>query len=563
MTLSANHPPLKERTIAKLLAGLAAARGDEAFLLYRDSRYSYREADDLSTKLAQGLHAAGIRHGDHVAVMLENAPEVMWLHFALAKIGAVCVPVNNAVKGDLLSYYFKQSDSVALVVDDAYVDRCAAVQAQCPLLKLVIAKESEDEVWTYVHGDDRPPMPDLAASFPDAHVMRYEEVARGHAHLAAEHAAAWAAREETKYSDMLHILYTSGTTGPSKGSMVSNATAIAVSLKYLESYGYTTEDVLYTCLPLFHGNSLNCTVFPALLAGGKVALSRRFSARNFWPEVRKFGATQFSLLSAMTNILWMQPESPQDREHRARLCQIIPTPPFFAEFEKRYNIRITSLYSLSDYGMASMYGPDAPREKWRSAGKLVPEMSTVILDDDDLPVPTGTIGQICMRSNEPWFSRQGYYKMAEAFTKACRNLWFHTGDRGYIDEDGYLYFVDRMKEVIRRRGENVSAVEVEHVIQRHPSVLYVAVYPVRSEFSEDEVMASIVLKEGAALDAEALIAHCQPQMAYFMVPRFVEFVNELPVTPSGKVEKYKLRASAEPRLADIWDREKSGIVLQR
>jgi crotonobetaine/carnitine-CoA ligase len=245
------------------------------------------------------------------------------------------------------------------------------------------------------------------------------------------------------------------------------------------------------------------------------------------------------------------------------MCQIVPTPPFFHAFEKRYGLRITSLYSLSDFGMASMYGPDAPREKWRSAGRVIPEMAVAILDDDDVPVPPGQIGQICMRPNEPWFNRQGYYNMAEVFTKACRNLWFHTGDRGYIDEDGYLYFVDRMKEVIRRRGENISAVEVENVISRHPAVAQVAVFPVRSEFSEDEVMACVVLHPGESLDAVQLVRHCEPSMAYFMVPRYVEFASELPMTPTGKVEKYKLRAHAEPRLAQIWDRDKSGIILQR
>ena len=556
-------PPLKERTIARLLETLAATRGDDTFLSYRDSRYSYREADAISTRLAQGLHAAGVRHGQHVAVMLENSPEVLWLHFALSKIGAVTVPVNNAIKGDLLAYYLTQSDSVALVVEDAYVERCAQVHGQCPLLRLLVVKESEPEVLEYVYGDEPPAPMDAATAFQGARVLRYGEVEQGDSHLAPEQAQVWAAREEVRYSDMLHILYTSGTTGPSKGSMVANATAIAVALKYVESYGYTTSDVLYTCLPLFHGNAMNCTVLPALLSGAQVALSRRFSARNFWPEVRRFGATQFSLLSAMTNILWMQPESPQDREHRARLCQIIPTPVFFAEFEERYNIRITSLYSLSDYGLASMYGPHAPREKWRSAGQLVPEMSVAILDEDDLPVPTGKIGQICMRANQPWFARQGYYRMAEAFTKACRNLWFHTGDRGYLDEEGYLYFVDRMKEVIRRRGENISAVEVESVIARHPAVQQVAVYPVRSDMSEDEVMASVILRPGQALDAADLVRHCESSMAYFMVPRYLEFIADLPVTASGKVEKYKLRECAEAHLGQLWDREKSGIVLQR
>jgi crotonobetaine/carnitine-CoA ligase len=547
--------PLKERTLAKLLQAKAAANGDRTFLRFRDSSYSYRDADRRSSQLADGLYAAGLRHGQHVAVVLENRPEVLWLHFALAKIGAVTVPVNNAVKGDLLAYYLNQSDAVALVVEDAYIERCAAVRAQCPKLQTVITLESEDDVHAYVRGDGNDAASGDVATFEATRVLDYHDLASG------QHPAH--AGQDVRYDDMLHILYTSGTTGASKGSMVANATALAVANKYVQAYGYTRDDVLFTCLPLFHGNAMNCTVLPALLADAQVAMSRRFSARGFWADVRKFGATQFTLLSAMTNILWQLPQSPLDREHKARMCQIVPTPPFFHEFEQRYNLRITSLYSLSDYGIAAMYGPDAPREKWRSAGHVVPEMSVAILDDDDLPLPAGEIGQICMRGNEPWFSRQGYYNMPDAFTKACRNLWFHTGDRGYLDPDGYLYFADRMKEVIRRRGENISAVEVENIISQHPAVAHVAVFPVSSEFSEDEVMATIVLRPGQTLDGETLVRHCEPSMAYFMVPRYVEFATELPLTPTGKVEKYKLRERAEPRLADIWDREKSGIVLRR
>jgi crotonobetaine/carnitine-CoA ligase len=189
-------------------------------------------------------------------------------------------------------------------------------------------------------------------------------------------------------------------------------------------------------------------------------------------------------------------------------------------------------------------------------------VEVAILDDDDIPVPPGQPGEIVLRAREPWTTSQGYWKMPEATVAARRNLWFHTGDRGYLDEDGYLFFVDRKKDAIRRRGENISSWEIEQVLQGHPAVAEVAAYPVRAE-SEDEVMVSVVVRQQMTLDAPGLIAYCQAHMAYYMVPRYVEFVSALPRTMTEKVEKYKLRADAERRLTEIWDREKAGIVVRR
>jgi crotonobetaine/carnitine-CoA ligase len=299
------------------------------------------------------------------------------------------------------------------------------------------------------------------------------------------------------------------------------------------------------------------------MANAAVALSKRFSARSFWREINVTQATHCSLLSAMINILWLQPPSPLEQTHALRVCLLVPTPEFSDEFEKRYNVKIASIYSLSDFGLATVLPADAPREKMRSAGRAIPEISVAILDEDDVPVSTGKVGEICLRNTEPWFGRQGYYKMSEVFLAATRNLWFHTGDRGWLDDDGYLYFAGRSKDLIRRRGENISALTVEQIIMKHPAVADVAVYAVRAEFLEDEVMASVVCKSGLELDHAELIRFCAPHMAYFMVPRFMEFVAELPVTPTNKVEKYKLREDVEKRLSMVWDREKSGIVLEK
>jgi crotonobetaine/carnitine-CoA ligase len=208
-------------------------------------------------------------------------------------------------------------------------------------------------------------------------------------------------------------------------------------------------------------------------------------------------------------------------------------------------------------------GPDDPPGKWGAAGKACEFNEIRVVDDEDFDLPCGQTGEILVRTTLPWHSAQGYYNMPQATLSAFQNLWFHTGDRGYLDEDGYIYFVDRKKDAIRRRGENISSFEVEQIILKNPAVLEVAAFPVTSEYGEDEVMVSVVLGANRALSEVGLIEYCKENMAYYMVPRFIDFVSELPKTMTLKVEKYKLKADASQRLPDVWDREKAGIVVKR
>lgn len=531
--------PLAERTVGKLLAAKAAADGDRPYLYFEDRVFSYAEVDRISNRLANGLRGWGIAHGAHVAVLMDNKPEQLWLYFALCKIGAVSVPVNTAAKGELLAYYLTQSRSAAILLDAAHIGRYRAVAADCPeIARALVVGAAED-------GEDR----GLAAS-----VLHYDALL-DHPDTAPE--------VEVKMSDIAFIFYTSGTTGPSKGNMSPHASAVTGALDYLEMFGYRPDDILYTCLPMFHGNAVYCTCLPALASGAAVALSRRFSASAFWDEVRRFKATQFNLLGAMTNILWGRPPAASDRDHFVRQCMMVPVPDFAPAFEERFGIRIASVYALTDFGGATILPVDHPPEKKRSAGRPLPHVELAILDDDDMELPPGEVGEICLRAKLPWVAAQGYFGMPEATLRANRNFWFHTGDRGRVDADGYLYFVDRKKDAMRRRGENISSYEVENIILRHPDIIDVAAYGVKSEMSEEEVMVSVVKREGSGLTEEGLVEFCQDNMAYFMVPRFVDFVSELPKTMTEKVEKYKLRQAAEARLPSLWDRERLGIVLKR
>jgi len=533
--------PMQERVLGRVVSDQAARQGERVFMSFEDRRISFRELDRLSNRLANGLAGLGVGAGAQVALMLDNKPEVVLLYLALAKLGAVAVAVNTAAKGELLAYYLTQSDSQLLIIDEALVERLLPVADRVPQLARVVTL-----------ADDAP------SALPAALTLAQSD------YLALLDAPDTPPGVQVRFCDLHALIYTSGTTGASKGNMTTHASALTIALQLAQAYGYRKDDVLYVCLPLFHGNAWLCSVLPALVAGAQIALSRRFSVSGFWDDIRRHGVTQFNALGAMAHFLWSQQPDPRDRDHRVRQVMVVPTPrEIYHAFEERFGVRFTSLYALTDCGIVTVRGMDAPADKWASSGRACEGVELRIVDDDDFPQPPGIPGEIVVRSREPWMHAQGYYAMPEATAAANRNLWFHTGDRGVLDAEGYLSFVDRKKDAIRRRGENISSFEVEQIILKHPAVLDVAAYAVTSEHSEDEVMVSVVLRDGASLAEATLIAHCAENMAYFMVPRYVEFRAALPRTMTEKIEKYKLKAQAEQHLARLWDREQAGIVIQR
>ena len=535
--------PMRERVLGQLVADKAVEHGDRTFIHYRNRTLSYRDLDRISNRLANGLVRLGVGAGTHVALMLENSPEIVLLYVALGKLGAVSVPINTAAKGELLAYYLRQSDSEMVIADAELVERLVPVASQVPELRFVVSLAGEPGEKTAAVAALPLPQHDFGVLLDAPETPPAASV---------------------RFCDLHSLIYTSGTTGPSKGNMSTHAHALTCGFELAQAYGYRPDDVLYVCLPIFHGNAWLCSVLPALVADASVAIARRFSASNFWDDIRRFGVTQFNALGAMTNFIWSRPPDPRDRDHKVRQVMVVPTPKqFFHAFEERFGIEFTSVYALSDCGMVTTRGPADPKDKWATAGKACRNVEIRIVDDDDFEVPRGQTGEIVARTNEPWTFAQGYYNMPEATANSRRNLWFHTGDRGSMDEDGYISFVDRKKDAIRRRGENISSFEVEQIILKHPSVLDVAAFPVASEHSEDEVMVSVVAREGCTLGEAELVGHCSENMAYFMVPRYVEIVAELPKTMTEKVEKYKLKSAAEERLASIWDREKAGIVVKR
>ena len=538
--------PLAERTIGRILSDKATRMPDKVWLLWQEERYTYADIEALTNRYANGFTARGVKRGDHVALLLPNCPAFFWTSWALGKLGAVVVPINIAAKGELLAYFLNQADCRFVIVDDELIERMAAIADAVPTVRGYFYRGTKPVADSGLQGTGLP-----------IHALAELELASA----APQPPEALAA---VTHDDLYLIMFTSGTTGPSKGVMSPHSQGHAVGRAVANGFGLRPDDILYACLPLFHGNAIWYTCYAALWADAAVALVARFSVSRFWDDIRRFGATQFNTLGAMTNIIWKLPPGPQDHLHALRLCMTVPVPrAIYTEMQDRYHVKLTSVYAMTENCAMTLFTPDDPPEKVGSAGKTRGDVELRIVGDDLQEIAAGEVGEICMRPLREGLMMKGYYKMPEATAREFSGGWFHTGDRGYIDADGYLFFVDRKKEAIRRRGENISAYEVELILSRHPAILEVAAIPVASEMSEDDVMVYVVLNPGATMSHAEVVRFANEHMSYFMVPRFVEFVAALPKTPTEKLEKYKLKLDAQERREQLWDRERAGIELKR
>lgn len=543
-----------EMTIGRLLADKAERNGEKHFLwwLEDDRRWTYRQLHEQSLTLARALFLRGVRPRTHVGVMMDNSPEQIFVYMALGILGAVAVPMNKASRGRLLVTQLEHSEVTYLVADDDSLDRLADCCAEVPAVAGVACFASAAgeavpmQCGRLAVDDVRGLLKGPSASWTEDDEQQFSS-----------------ARAGVRFSDLAMLCYTSGTTGPSKANMYAHAGLIQWGMTGTESYRVTSDDVTYICLPLSHMNANPAALWAAIVGDAAVALARKFSVSRFWHDIRRSGSTGTSMIGSMVNMLWAQPPSPDDRNHRMRYTGLLPVPPFAKEWQERFNVGITSSFGLSDFAPVAIFYVDEPAVKLGSVGRLRSGIELRIVDDDDLDVPAGESGEIIVRTNNPWSYSIGYFKNPEATAAANRHLWFHTGDRGYVDEDGYLYFSDRKKDSIRRRGENISAYEVEMIILAHDAVAEAAAYAVSSEHSEDEVAVSLILKKGKELDERSLVEYCAANMAHYMVPRYVSIVPDLPRTDTHKVQKALVREHAERNLADLWDREKVGIEVRR
>ncbi len=524
--------PVEEQTIPGLLERQAAAHGDRPLLRFGDLERGFAAQRDAAARAAGTLAAAGIGPGDRVAIMCENRIEVLDLILGCAWLGAIAVPLNTALRGAQLAHQLTNSGARVLAMDSVLVEVLAHVPPP-PGLEAVWALDGTPDATPDGYEVRGAPAPGDPLPAPDAATVGPGTTAT--------------------------ILYTSGTTGLSKGVTCPHAQSYWWGVTVGEVLGVGPDDVLYTCLPLFHTNALNA-FSQALVAGATLHLGPRFSASRFWSRVRDADATVTYLLGAMVNILMSRPESELDRAHAVTRALAPATPaPLFDAFRERFGVQLVEAYGSTETNCAISSPWTDQRPGWM--GRPMPGFDVRVVDEHDEEVGPGVPGELVLRHHAPFAFATGYFGMPDKTVEAWRNLWFHTGDRVERDADGWVRFLDRTKDAIRRRGENISSFEVEQALLEHEAVAAAAVYAVDAELGEDEVAAAIVLEEGATLDPVELIRHCEPRLAYFAIPRYVRILDELPLTANGKVRKTVLREQAIT--PDAWDREAAGVTLRR
>jgi carnitine-CoA ligase len=520
-----------DRTLPNLLRLGAERYGDRPLVTVSGTTWTFAQACSIAAARGGSLRDAGIRRGDRVAALCGNCSELLELVLGCGWIGAVLVPVNTAAMGPQIGYYFRDCGARLLVAEHGFLPRLA--------LAGVLPVE---RIWV-VGGD--------AGSYDAG---SYEALAEPFPALAGAVQA-----EAVLPGDPFAVLYTSGTTGPSKGVVCPHGQYYwwgAHSAALLE---VGPDDVLCTTLPLFHINALN-TLAQALLTGAHMVLEGRFSASGFWPAMAEHGATVVYLLGAMVPILLAQPVTELERGHRVRrgLGPGVPAE-LMTAFLARTGVSLVDGYGSTETNF--VIGATVAERKPGAMGRIRPGFEAAVVDEQDNPVAAGVPGELVLRAREPFAFASGYFGMPEKTVEAWRNLWFHTGDRVAVDDDGWFRFIDRLKDVIRRRGENISSHEVEQVLLSHPCVEAAAAFPVASDLAEDEVMVALVIRQGQAFDPVALMRFCEARMPYFAIPRYVEVLADLPRTENGKIQKFRLRERGVT--AATWDREAAGYIVRR
>lgn len=503
---------------ATVLEEQAEKLGEKPFLylVYADRYVSYREMNENANRAANFFLKLGAKPGDGVATLMGNSPQFLDVFFGIQKIGMYAVPVNTSLRGDSLAYILDNSDAKFLVVDHDLVGLYRSVQAELPQVKQVLVNTREAPAGFEVPGD--------LADWGNAY---------------GPGVSCETPRIDIDPESLLLLMYTSGTTGLPKGVVSRYNKNIVDRIRPLAAFTLNPDSVYFTALALFHGNALFITTTQSLIAGCTVALSKKFSASRFWEQVYRSKATIFNTIGAIIPILLKQPESPYEKMHCVKTVLSAGCPAdMWERFEKRFGVTLWEGYGAVDGSGTIMNLGNAPKG---SVGK--PLLSEIrLVDDEGRDVPVGQTGELLFRVPPDKKSNVEYYKNPEATGQKTRGEWEYTGDLFYQDAEGYLYFVGRKTDSMRRRGENVSAFEVEKAILKHPAVLECAVYGVPSELTEDEIMASVRVVEGMHLEPADLWMFLQDKLAKFAVPRYIRIVDDFPRTETFRVKKHELKA---------------------
>lgn len=532
-TATHSDPRVLERrkcVLRYLIDDFAASQPDAIYAVFEDGgQWTYAQLRDLVVRKAAGLQKLGVARGDHVAVWLPNGREALITFYAINYLGGVFVPFNTAYRGMILEHVLANSDAKVLVAHGGLLDRLVGIDTAA--------------VETVVTLGEGPAISGMA-------LHDFAAVMGNEAELAplASPIEPW---------DTQSIIYTSGTTGPSKGVLSSYLHLYTNAGP--ESWHFVTgEDRYLVNMPVFHIGGLGIP-FVMLARGGSIALMENFSTDTFWDFVKRTECTVIFLLGVMATFLIKRPPGPEDKDHGVRKAFMVPLTEAAGPFHERFGIDVYTIFNMTEISSPIVSEPNPV--KLGTCGKVRAGVDVRLVDANDCEVPVGTVGEMIVRTDRPWAMNHGYHKNPEATARAWRNGWFHTGDAFRCDAEGYFYFVDRVKDAIRRRGENISSFEVESDVTAHPDVREAAVIGVPSEYSEDEVMAVIAAVPGATIDPVALCEFLAARMPYFMVPRYIRILPELPKTPTAKVMKAELRGDGIT--PDTWDREKAGMRLKK
>ena len=529
-------------TVTALLDQHAAERGDHPFLLFGGTSTSYREMAARATRMANALSGLGLGQGERIAIMSGNRPEFLEAWFAATRLGAVEVPVNVALRGRFLSYLLANSGARFLVVEPELL----------PAVESVLDELLELEHILVLDGREGESAPIAASGGPTRHAFSGLRDSGSSAPVV----------HELDVTAPAVIGYTSGTTGPSKGVILSHRAAYYAGADGAAERGLTAEDVFSTSLPLFHLNAQHLTTVAVLVTGSTLALEPRFSASGFWQTLADVRATHVNVIGAMLGILLRQPPTPVEWTDYPRMTFAGPlTEELIREARRRWNLGFVTGYGATESGIVTYAGTDGLPDG--SCGLPSPYFEVDLVDDCGTSVAVGEVGEIVTRPKRAGSMMTEYWRMPEKTVEAFRDLWYHSGDLGRRDENGYLYFVDRKKDAIRRRGENISSFELEQAILDYAGIAEVAAIGVPSALSEDDVKVCLRLADGSeaatgAFDHRAFLAWAAEHLPRYMIPRYVEVVDQLPRTPTQRIEKYKLREQA--RSASTWDGETDALV---
>lgn len=509
------HRKSRELVFHYLLEEHARQTPAKPCLVMGDRVLSYQQVEAEANRWARGLAGRGIGKGDRVLLMIPSGIEHVLIWLGLCKLGALMVPVNEAYKGGMLRHQVNDSGADFAIVWERHLPVWYALGAEMPGLRTIAV------------------YPRIGASAPQG-TPAWEHVSA----LDLPDADGSAMPPAVEYFDAMAVFYTSGTTGPSKGVLYAYAQAHATAA--LTASLCEPGDVFYMFLPMFHVGLSNMFGI-VVIAGITMAIREKFSVSAFWPDVRRYGATFSILLSTMPNFLLAQPPRPDDRDHTLRKLIIIPLPRELEAFKARFGGEVATWFNMTEVSMP-LCSAGFRLANATSCGRPRPGITARIVDAQDEEVPVGAAGELVLRADNPWEFCLGYWRNPEKTVESWRNQWLHTGDAFRRDAEGNFYFLDRIKDVIRRRGENISSYEVEAEVDAHPAILESAAVAVPSPLGEDEIKLVVALKPGAALTEAGLHAYCADRLPRYMVPRFIEIrPQELPKTPTGKIRKAALR----------------------